>query len=123
MTQRILRAMDNKYVNIIAHPTGRLIAQRNPYELDFEIIFNEARKRNVAMELNSAYDKLDLNDINCRMAKNANVKIVINSDSHSREGLKSLKYGIITARRGWLEAEDVLNTLKVESFLESIKRR
>ena len=123
MTQRILRAMDNKYVNIIAHPTGRLIAQRNPYELDFEIIFNETRKRNVAMELNSAYDKLDLNDINCRMAKNANIKIVINSDSHSKEGLKSLKYGIITARRGWLEAEDVLNTLKVESFLESIKRR
>jgi len=62
MTQRILRAMDNKYVNVIAHPTGRLIVQRNPYELILNI-FNEARKRNVAMELNSAYDKLDLNDI------------------------------------------------------------
>jgi DNA polymerase (family 10) len=122
MTKRILKAMDNKYVNIIAHPTGRLIGQRNPYELDFEIIFNEARKRNIAMELNSAFDKLDLNAVNCRLAKKANVKIVINSDSHSREGFASLKYGIITARRGWLEAEDVLNTLKLEDFLKSIKR-
>ncbi len=123
MTRRILKAMDNKYVNIIAHPTGRLIGQRNPYNLDFEIIFNEARKRNIAMELNSAFDKLDLNDVDCRTAKNANVKIVINSDSHSKEGFSSLKYGIITARRGWLTAKDVLNTLKVDDFLESIKRR
>ena len=123
MTSRILRAMDNKYVNIIAHPTGRLIGQRNPYNLDFEIIFNEARKKNVAMELNSAFDKLDLNDVGCRMAKKANVKVVINSDSHSTEGLSSLKYGIITARRGWLSAKDVLNTLKVDDFLDSIKRR
>ena len=123
MTKRILKAMDNKYVNIIAHPTGRLINQRNPYDIDFEIIFNEARKRNIAMELNSDVDKLDLKDIHCRMAKKANVKIVINSDSHSKEDLANLKYGIITARRGWLETEDVLNTLKLEDFLSSIKRR
>ena len=123
MTKRILKVMDNKYVNIIAHPTGRLINQRNPYDLDFEIIFNEARKRNIAMELNSDFDKLDLNDVHCRMAKKANVKIVINSDSHSKEGLANLKYGIITARRGWLETKDILNTLKLEDFLSSIKRR
>jgi DNA polymerase (family 10) len=123
MTNRILKAMDNRYVNIIAHPTGRLIGERNPYELDFEIIFSEAHKKNIALELNSAFDKLDLKDSHCRMAKDFNVKVVINSDSHSRQGMQNLKYGIITARRGWLEAKDVLNTMETDAFLKAIKRK
>jgi DNA polymerase (family 10) len=123
MTDRILRAMDNKYVNIVAHPTGRLIGQRAAYNLELEMIFTQAHKHNIALELNSSPDKLDLNDINCRMAKEFNVKVIINSDSHSRDSLSNLKYGIMTARRGWLEKKDIVNTRKLKEFLKAIKRK
>jgi DNA polymerase (family 10) len=122
MTERILRAMDNKYVNIIAHPTGRLIGERAAYNLEMEMLLTQAHKRNIAMELNSAPDKLDLNDVNCRMAKDFNVKIAINTDSHSVNSMSNLKYGIMTARRGWLEKRDVINSLKLKDFIKAIKR-
>ncbi|MCK5306876.1 MAG: DNA polymerase/3'-5' exonuclease PolX [Candidatus Omnitrophica bacterium] len=122
MTLRLLKAMENRYVNILAHPTGRLIGERKPSEIDFEVIFEEAASRNVAMELNAHYDKLDLNDIHCRQAKEFGVKVVISTDAHFVDGLDYMKYGITTARRGWLEKKDVLNTLECGEFLKSIKR-
>ncbi len=122
MTERILRAFDNKYVNILAHPTGRLIGKRKPYEIDFEKIFKVAKKRNIMMELNCFPNRLDLKDIHCKMAKDIGVKIIISTDAHSKQQLNNMKYGVITARRGWLEDADVLNTFKFNKFIKGIKR-
>ncbi len=123
MTDRILKAFDNKYVNILAHPTGRLIAKRNPYPLDLERIFKEAKERGIIMELNSYPDRLDLKDVHCKMAKEIGVKIIISTDAHTKQQLDNIRYGVITARRGWLEKEDVLNTLEFNRFMKEVKRR
>lgn len=123
MTRRLLKAMDNKYVNIIAHPTGRLIGRRRPYEFDFEKVFIEAKKRNVIMEINSYPDRLDLKDVHCKLAKDLGVKFVIITDAHSKQQLDNMKFGVITARRGWLEKKDILNTLEYSQFAEKIKRK
>jgi len=122
MTERILKAFDNKYVNILAHPTGRLIGKRKPYEIDFEKIFKVAKKRNIMMELNCFPNRLDLKDIHCKMAKDIGVKIIISTDAHSKQQLNNMEYGVITARRGWLEDADVLNTFKFNKFIKGIKR-
>lgn len=111
MTQRITKALENKYVNILAHPTGRLINEREAYEVDMEKVLQAAKKNNVAIELNTHPKRLDLTDVNCRRAKELGVKIVINTDAHSIDQLELMKYGVITARRGWLEAKNVINTL------------
>ena len=123
MTDRILKAFDNKYVNILAHPTGRLIAKRNPYPLDLERVFKEAKERGIIMELNSYPDRLDLKDVHCKMAKEIGVKIIISTDAHTKQQLDNIRYGVITARRGWLEKEDVLNTLEFNRFMKEVKRR
>ncbi len=123
MTDRILKAFDNKYVNILAHPTGRLIAKRNPYPLDLERVFKEAKERGIIMELNSYPDRLDLKDVHCKMAKEIGVKIIISTDAHTKQQLDNIRYGVITARRGWLEKEDVLNTLEFNRFIKEVKRR
>ena len=123
MTDRILKAFDNRYVNILAHPTGRLIAKRNPYPLDLERVFKEAKERGIIMELNSYPDRLDLKDVHCKMAKEIGVKIIISTDAHTKQQLDNIRYGVITARRGWLEKEDVLNTLEFNRFMKEVKRR
>ncbi|MFH1826012.1 MAG: DNA polymerase/3'-5' exonuclease PolX [bacterium] len=110
MTKRIIKALENKYVTILAHPSGRLINEREPYELDLEAVLQAAKKNNVAIELNAHPYRLDLTDIWCKRAKELGVKIVISTDAHSVEQLELMKYGVITARRGWLEAKDILNT-------------
>jgi DNA polymerase (family X) len=122
-TERVLKAMDNPNFNIFGHPSGRLINQRNPYEIDIEKIIKYAKEQNCFMELNAHYSRLDLNDINCKFAKDLGVKISIGSDSHSVDGLMMMKYGIGQARRGWLEPEDVLNTLDLKEFKKLIKRK
>ncbi|MFO0996957.1 MAG: DNA polymerase/3'-5' exonuclease PolX [Alphaproteobacteria bacterium] len=109
-TERIIRAMDNRYVTIFAHPTGRLLNERPPYDVDMERIIDAARQRGCALELNAQPERLDLMDIHCRMAKEAGVKIALSSDAHSAAGLDLMRFGIGQARRGWLEAGDVLNT-------------
>jgi len=110
ITKRIIKACQNPYVHIIAHPTGRLWGSRNEYDMDFEEVFKAARDTNTALEINSFPQRLDLNDVNTRMAKEAGVKIVINTDSHIAGHLDMMKFGVAVARRAWLEKDDVLNT-------------
>ena len=109
-TERILRAMDNRYFNILAHPTGRLIGSREPYQFDLEKIMREAAARGCFLEINAHPERLDLNDTHARMAKEMGLKLTISTDSHSTANLKNIRYGISQARRGWLTRDDVLNT-------------
>ncbi len=111
ITKRIIKACQNKCVNMLAHPTGRLWGAREPYEIDLEEILKVCRDTNTAIEINSYPQRLDLNDTGCRMAKEKGVKIAINTDAHIAEELDTINLGISVARRGWLEKKDVLNTL------------
>lgn len=117
MTARVIRAIESGLVDVIAHPTGRLLLRREPYALDLEAVLRAAKGRGVAMELNAFPDRLDLSDTHLRMAKEMGVKIVISTDAHTPEHLELLRFGVDTARRGWLEARDVLNTRGVDEFL------
>jgi DNA polymerase (family 10) len=120
-TERLLRAMDHPLVNMVAHPTGRLIGVRSPIEIDLLAIIRKAKKNNICLELNSQPDRLDLNDIYCKMARDEGAMVSINSDAHSTLDLNHLQYGIDQARRGWLEPRNVLNNrdLKmVRAFLQ-----
>ncbi len=123
MTDRMLAAIENPYTQIIAHPTGRLLLRREPFEYDMERILDAAAKAGVAMECNAYPDRLDLRDVHLRMAKHRGVKVVISTDSHSTTHLKFMKYGVITARRGWLEKKDVINTLPVDQFLAALRQK
>jgi DNA polymerase (family 10) len=109
-TARILAALDNPLVRILAHPTGRLIGEREPYDVDMLAVMRKARSRGVALELNAHPDRLDLNEVHCRMAKDEGVMVAIGSDAHGTDGFEVLRYGVGQARRGWLEAKEVLNT-------------
>jgi DNA polymerase (family 10) len=121
MTERMLAAIENPYTQIIAHPTGRLLLRRDAFDYDMEKILDAAKKHGVAMECNSYPDRLDLKDTHLHMAKERGVKIVISTDSHTAANLSFIKYGVLTARRGWLEMKDVLNTLPVEKFLAALR--
>jgi len=118
MTNRILKAIKNKYVKILGHPTGRLINRREPYKVDMEAIIDAAVEYKVALELNSQPYRLDLNDMHLRLAKKKGAKIVIDTDSHHTSQRAYMQYGIYTARRGWLEKKDVLNTLPFEKLFD-----
>jgi DNA polymerase (family 10) len=109
-TERIVRAMDNRCCNIIAHPTGRLIEERPAYPVDLERLMEAAKARGCFLELNGHPSRLDLDDIHCRAAKELGLKVAIGTDAHSTIGLGAMRYGVDQARRGWLEAQDVLNT-------------
>lgn len=121
-TRRILRAMDNPYFNILAHPTGRLINEREPYEVDVEELMKGAKERGCFMELNAFPDRLDLNDVFCKTAKEMGLKIVVSTDAHSTDQLDYMRIGIGQARRGWLEAEDILNTRSLKELKKLLKR-
>ena len=123
MTQRIVTAMENEHVDIIAHPTGRVLGKREPYEVDMERLMEVARDTGTIMELNSFPNRLDLNDVHCRMAKDYGVLIAISTDAHDATQMGAvIKYGVATARRGWLEAKDVVNTRGLEDMLKLLKR-
>jgi DNA polymerase (family 10) len=109
-TERVIRAMDNPYFNILAHPTGRLINQRDAYELDMERVMSAALERGCYLELNAHPDRLDLNDVNCRLAREMGLKVAISTDAHSTTGLQYMRFGIDQARRGWLGPEDIINS-------------
>ncbi len=109
-SERIIRAMDNPYFNILAHPTGRLINQRPGYEVDMERVMEAALERGCYLELNGQPDRLDLHDVHCRMAKDMGLKLAISTDAHSTSNLEYMRFGVDQGRRGWLEPEDVLNT-------------
>lgn len=121
MTSRLLAAIENPYTQIIAHPTGRLLLRRSGYDYDMERILDAAAKHGVAMECNAYPDRLDLRDVHLRMARDRGVKVVISTDAHSTTHLAFMRYGVITARRGWLEKKDVLNTLPADKFLAALR--
>jgi len=120
-TERILRAMDNRYFSILAHPTGRLINAREPYDIDFEPVLTAARERGRILELNAHPDRLDLDDRGCRMAKEAGVHIAISTDAHRAADLELMRFGIDQARRGWLEPADVINTRPLKEFRKLLR--
>jgi DNA polymerase (family X) len=121
ITGRIIKACQHPSVHIIAHPTGRLRGVRDEYELDFDAVFKVAKETNTAFEINSFPDRMDLNDLNCRRAKEAGVKICINTDAHATEHLAYMRFGIAMARRGWLERANVLNTDALAKLLSNKK--
>jgi len=121
-TERIIRALDNRNVSILAHPTGRLIEEREPYAVDLEKIFAAAQQRGCYLELNSDPDRLDLADINVQAAKAAGAKVAISTDAHSVAGFANIRFGIDQARRGWLEAADVINTRPLAKLKQLLKR-
>lgn len=121
-TDRIIRAMDNPHFNILAHPTGRLINERDAYEIDLGRIMKAASERGCCLELNAHPDRLDLSDQYCKMAKEMNVKVAISTDAHSVGDLGFIRFGVDQARRGWLEAEDVLNTRSLSQLRKLLKR-
>jgi len=122
-TERILRAMDHPSFTLLAHPSGRLIESRDPYDVDMLRIVRHARERGCFLELNAHPDRLDLLDTHCRLAKEEGVLVAINSDAHSREDFANLRFGVGQARRGWLEATDVLNTRSLAQLRRLLARR
>ncbi len=121
MTERLLKAIGNPHTSIIGHPTGRLQLRRDAYQFEMDAILMAAAKHKVAMELNSYPDRLDLNDVHLRQAKQRGVRIVINTDSHHTSHLDKIRYGILQARRAWLTKHDVLNTLIAPEFAKAMK--
>jgi DNA polymerase (family 10) len=121
MTDRLLKAIENPNTSVIGHPTGRIQLRRDAYPFDMHAVLTAAAKHKVAMELNSYPDRLDLNDVHLRQAKQRAVKIVINTDSHHTSHMEKIRYGILQARRAWLTKDDVLNTLPPQQFAKAMK--
>ncbi len=121
MTERIIKAMKNPHVDIISHLTGRVFRHRDAYQIDFDKILKVAKETGTILEINSSPVRLDLNDANIRRAKGAGVKMVINTDSHQKEQMRFIEYGIAQARRGWAEKEDIVNTQPLKKLLEYFK--
>jgi DNA polymerase (family 10) len=120
ITKRYLKAIENPCINVIAHPTSRIVGERAPFDFDFKKVAMRAKERGVALEINAS-SRLDLNDVHIRQAKEIGVKFVINSDAHTTGGL-SLRFGVGQARRGWCEKKDVLNTLTWEEFRKFLNK-
>ena len=123
MTERYLAAIENPYTQIIGHPTGRVLLRRDELAYDMEKILDACAKHGVAMECNSYPDRLDLRDVYLRMCKERGVKVVISTDAHSVIHLPFIRYGVLTARRAWLEKHEVLNTLPPENFLAGLRAK
>ncbi|MFN3285744.1 MAG: DNA polymerase/3'-5' exonuclease PolX [bacterium] len=123
MTDRILRAMRNRYVTMIGHPTGRLLGQRDPYSVDVERLVAGARETGTILELNAQPDRLDLKDAHVRLAKEHGVQVAIGTDAHSPAELRFMEFGVGTARRGWLEPQDVVNTLPLKKLLARLRQK
>ena len=123
MTARILRAIENPYVRILGHPTGRLLLRREPFALDLGVILRRAAELGVAVEHNAAPERLDLNDRDLRLAKELGCRIVIDSDSHDARNLGKMEYGLRQLRRAWLGPQDLLNTLEADAFLAALRPR
>ncbi len=121
-TERILRAMDNPLFNILAHPSGRLIGQREPYDVDMDRILEGAQERGCVLEINAQPERLDLNDVHVRRAKELGVRLAISTDAHWSRQLDFIRFGLDQARRGWLEAPDVINTLPLAELRKLLQR-
>lgn len=123
MTDRILRALACPYVDILGHPTGRLLLRRAPYRVNIDTLVDAAARHGVALEINSQVDRLDLNDVHARLARDRGVKLVISTDAHGRAGFGLRRWGVQVARRAWLEARDVLNTRPLAELRAALRRR
>jgi DNA polymerase (family X) len=123
MTERLLRSLENPYIRILGHLTGRLLLRRDSYEMDLSAVLKQAAKVGVAVEHNAYPDRLDLCDIDLRRARELGCNIVINTDSHHISHLDAMRFGIRQLRRAWLTKEDVLNTRSVEDFLAGLRAR
>ena len=123
MTERIVKAMKNPYIKIISHPTGRILKRREEYSIDLNKILRAAKEFGVALEINSYPERLDLNDVNIRKAKEAGVKMVINTDSHLKDQMRYMEFGVAQARRGWAEKQDIINAWSAEELINYFKRK
>ena len=121
MTRRVIKAIKNPNVKILAHPTGRLILEREPFKINLKEVIQAAIDQGVAVEINAYPDRLDLKDVDARMARDLGAKLAINTDAHSAMQLELMKFGVFTARRGWIEAKDVINTLPLEGLLRNLR--
>lgn len=122
MTERVVTALSNGNLTVLAHPTGRVLEQREPYQLDMEAVMQAARDNHVCMELNAFPERLDLNDVHCMKAKEMGVKVSIGTDAHSVAQLDYMFYGVATARRGWLGPENILNALSLEALVDFLNK-
>lgn len=123
MTDRVIRALEHPEVDILCHPTGRRLGKRDAFAMDVEAVLEAAAEFDVAVELNANPQRLDLNDVHVFRAKELGVKVVISTDAHSPRGLDHMRFGVDQARRGWLEASDVLNTMSADDFAAWRRRR
>jgi DNA polymerase (family 10) len=122
MTDRLLRALACPWVDVLAHPTGRLILKREPYTFDAARVFRAAAEHGVALEINSQIDRLDLDEAHARLARECGARLVIDSDAHSPSALGNVRWGVTVARRAWLEAADILNTRRLPEFRSLLRR-
>ncbi len=122
ITDRLLRAIENPYVDVIGHPTGRLILRRAPYPVDMEAVVAAAANHRVAIEINSQVDRLDVNDVHAKLARDKGVSLIVSSDAHSRQALAATRWGVVVARRAWLQPADVLNTRPFDDFRTCLRR-
>jgi DNA polymerase (family 10) len=123
MTKRVLRAMDDPDMAIFGHPTGRLLLSRDPYPMDLDVIFDKAAERNIAIEINADPQRLDLDWRLVRTAVSKGVKISIGADAHNVSGMTNMELGVGIARKGWLSADDVLNTRSLQRFIQHVAQR
>jgi DNA polymerase (family 10) len=122
MTDRVLRAIDNRWVDILGHPTGRLLLKREPLKVNMERVVAAASQQGVALEINSQVDRLDLNDVHARLARERGVTLVVSTDAHSVTALANLRWGVHVARRAWAARQDVLNTRPLEEMRAALRR-
>jgi DNA polymerase (family 10) len=122
MTGRLVKAIENPFVDILGHPTGRLLLKREPYPVDMEAVVDAAARHGVALEINCQVDRLDLNDIHAKLARDRGVRLAVSTDAHSRAGFSRLRWGVTMARRAWLQPDDVLNTRPFDEFRSLLRR-
>ena len=123
MTKRLLSAIENKNVDIIGHPTGRLVNKREGVALDFDRVLEAAAVYGTILEINASPNRLDLSDVNARLAKTKGVKMAINTDAHDLKRLDEMTYGVAVGRRAWLEEGDIVNTLPADELLAYLRRK
>ncbi len=122
MTERLLRAIENPWIDVLGHPTGRLLLKRKPYPFDLERVISAAAAAGIALEINCQTDRLDLNDTTARLARERGARLVISTDAHSAIAFGNLRWGVHVARRAWASADDVLNTRSIEALRPMLRR-
>jgi DNA polymerase (family X) len=121
-TDRVIKAMTNPHVSVIAHPTGRLIGEREPFEIDMQRVIEAAHSLGCHLEINAQPERLDLNDLHIHAARQGRVKFAISTDAHSTDSFDYIRFGIDQARRGWLSADDVINTRSIADLRKMLRR-